>query len=243
MPTDDVATPPLTLRERRRAAATREILDAARRQVTEKGPEGLSLRGIARDLRMSVQSLYHYFPSRDALITGLITATYDDLADAVRAAIDTAPDGDAVTRVLAGTEGYRRWAITHPEEFQLLYGTPLRNYAAPPDGPTTQAMRRISAIFHEELFGGFTPEQLAAADTARLSPELGSHLDAMADGTLPPPATSLLLSLWGHMHGLVVLEVFGHTTFIGAAHQAELFRMSMRHMLEDAHRRIAGPAG
>lgn len=39
------------------------------------------------------------------------------------------------------------------------------------------------------------------------------------------------------MHGLVVLEVFGHTPFLGG-HQAEIFRMAMRHVLEDVHRRI-----
>jgi len=39
------------------------------------------------------------------------------------------------------------------------------------------------------------------------------------------------------MHGLVVLEVFGHTSFVGG-HQAEIFRMSMRILLQDLHRRI-----
>lgn len=36
---------------------------------------------------------------------------------------------------------------------------------------------------------------------------------------------------------MVVLEVFGHTSFIGE-HQAEVFRMAMRALLEDSHRRI-----
>ncbi|GAA3368102.1 hypothetical protein GCM10017744_082800 [Streptomyces antimycoticus] len=42
---------------------------------------------------------------------------------------------------------------------------------------------------------------------------------------------------WGHMHGLVVLEVFGHTAFIGE-HQAQIFRMAMLKLLDDIHRRI-----
>ncbi|MGW0980209.1 TetR/AcrR family transcriptional regulator [Streptomyces xiamenensis] len=243
MPADDDAQPTLSLRERRRATATREILETAERQVIRKGPEGLSLRGIARDLRMSVQSLYHYFPHRNALITGLITKTYDDLGDAVRAGVDSVPEGEVVARVLAGIEAYRRWSLTHPELFQLLYGTPLRDYSAPPEEPTTQAVRRISAIFEHELFGGFTPEQLAAADVPPLSPELRAHLNLLGAGVLPTPATSLLLSMWGHMHGLIVLEVFGHTAFVGPEHQAEIFRMSMHTMVEDTYRRIASPGG
>lgn len=54
---------------------------------------------------------------------------------------------------------------------------------------------------------------------------------------LPPAAVALLFSAWGHMHGLVVLEVFGHTAFPGA-HRAELFRLSMHNLLTDTHRRI-----
>jgi AcrR family transcriptional regulator len=240
MPADEHPSAPLTLRQRRRAVATREIVDAAERHITEHGPAALSLRAVARSLGMSVQALYHYFPNRNALVTVLIAKAYDDLADAVRTAADTAPDDPAVPRFVTAAEGYRRWAIAHPELFQLLYGTPLRDYAAPAEGPTTRAMRRMSEVFQHVLFDGFTEAQLAAADTRTLSPPLRAHLEALPpDGAsaLPAPATVLMLSGWGHMHGLVVLEVFGHTSFMDG-HQAEIFRMAMRDLLADIHRRV-----
>ncbi|MGA6158764.1 TetR-like C-terminal domain-containing protein [Stenotrophomonas sp. NPDC087984] len=95
-------------------------------------------------------------------------------------------------------------------------------------------------IFQYEMFDGFTTAQLAAADTRGLSPALEAYLEPLfphGPETLPPPATALLLGAWGHLHGMVVLEVFGHTSFIGE-HQAEIFRMAMRALLEDIHRRI-----
>ncbi|MFG2498639.1 TetR/AcrR family transcriptional regulator [Streptomyces sp. NPDC048441] len=242
VPPSTPSTPsPPSLRQRRRAAATQEIVDAAELHITEHGPAALSLRAVARSLGMTVQALYHYFPSRDALVTALVTKAYDDLTDAVQAAVDSAADDSSVPGLVVAAEGYRRWAIDRPELFQLLYGTPLRDYAAPDEGPTTQASRRMSAIFEREIFAGFTTDQLAAADAPELSPPLRAYLEQLphfGQGQLPPPATALLMSAWGHLHGLVVLEVFGHTSFLGD-HQAEIFRMAMRNLLEDVHRRIA----
>lgn len=45
------------------------------------------------------------------------------------------------------------------------------------------------------------------------------------------------MSAWGHLVGLLVLEVFGHTAFLGE-HQAEIFRMAMHDLVRDVHRRI-----
>ncbi|MGC4985497.1 TetR/AcrR family transcriptional regulator [Streptomyces sp. DT193] len=242
-----VPPPPSSLRQRRRAVAVQEILDAAERHLAEHGPHALSLRAVARGLGMTVQALYHYFPSRDALVTALITKAYDDLADAVRAAVDnggTQADGSVLPGTVVAAEGYRRWAIDNPERFQLLYGTPLRYYAAPLDGPTTRAVRRMGAAFQRELFGGFTPAQLAAADVPPLSPSLRAHLEHMPaespEAAVPPAATALFLSAWGHLHGLVILEVFGHTDFLGD-HRAEIFRTAILNLLEDVHRRISTP--
>ncbi|MEU2561525.1 TetR/AcrR family transcriptional regulator [Streptomyces longispororuber] len=243
------ATP--SLRQRRRAVARQEILGAAEQQIVEQGPHALSLRAVARALGMTVQALYHYFPSRDDLVTALITKAYDDLADAVQAAVDAVPEDvpedSATPRPVVAAEGYRRWAVAHPERFQLLYGAPLRSYRAPADGPTTHAVRRMTNIFQREMFDGFTPAQLAAADTRALTASFRAHLERLPQdglGDLPPAAASLLLSAWGHMHGLVVLEVFGHTSFLGD-HQGELFHTAMRDMVEGIHRRIpaAAPSG
>ncbi|MFI1177285.1 TetR/AcrR family transcriptional regulator [Streptomyces melanogenes] len=244
---------PPTLRERRRATAVREILDAAELHITEHGPEGLSLRAVARSLGMTVQALYHYFPNRHALITMLVAKGYEDLFAAVEAAADSAggtaadsvADGPSVSRLLEAAEGYRGWAIAHPERFKLLFGTPLRGYAAPADGASTMAARRMSTIFQREIFGGFSLEQLAAADIPPLSPQFRTYLDQLppdGPGVLPPPAIALLMEAWGRMHGMVVLEVFGHTSFLGD-HEAELFHLAMRNMLADIHRRIPGSAG
>ena len=77
-----------TVRERRRAETVREIKQAAVEQLAEVGVGALSLRGVARAVGMTVQSLYHYFDSRDALLTALIGDAHHALADAAQAAAD-----------------------------------------------------------------------------------------------------------------------------------------------------------
>ncbi|WP_433195874.1 TetR/AcrR family transcriptional regulator [Nocardia sp. CA-107356] len=231
------------LRDRRRAAAAQEILDTAREHVAEHGPAGLAVRAVARSLGMTVQALYHYFPSRGDLLTALITQAYTELADFVEAAAEQASAGDAgLDRFVAAAEGFRTWAINNPGLFELLYGTPLRYYQAPVDGRTTAAARRLGPIFIHALYHGLSPEQLATVDFAPISPALAGHLRGLppeALEALPPSAAALFTSVWAHVHGLIALEAFGHTTFIEPL--PDLFRAAVQNLLADARRRIADP--
>ncbi|ACU37498.1 TetR/AcrR family transcriptional regulator [Actinosynnema pretiosum subsp. pretiosum] len=228
----------MSLRERRRAAATREILDAAKARMSEHGPAGLALRAVARDLDMTVQALYHYFPSRDDLLTALIVEAYEDLAAAVRTALDAAPPEPFP----AVAEAFRTWAIEHRAQFQLIYGTPLPHYRAPHEGPTTEAARKVTAVLRAALFDGCAEEALARADAPELTPELRARLAELppeARGELPPPAAALFLDAWARLHGLVVLEAFGHFDFL-APLQAEVFRGAVRSLAADVRRRVPG---
>ncbi|MEU6315029.1 TetR/AcrR family transcriptional regulator [Streptomyces sp. NPDC047014] len=234
------------LRSRRRAVAVQEILDAAHEHVAEHGPGGLALRAVARGLGMTVQALYHYFPSRADLLTALITRAYEELADAVETAIEGAAEagtdtgtGTGTDRFLAAAEGFRSWAIAHRGLFELLYGTPLRSYAAPTGGGTTDAARRLAPLFVHALYDGLSPEQLDAVDFDPISPALRAHLGGLPPEVLeglPPPAAALFVSVWAHVHGLIALEAFGHTTFIEPL--PDLFRLSVRNLLVDARRRM-----
>ena len=75
-----------SVRDRRRAETVAEIKEAALQQLAEAGPGGFSLRGVARAVGMTVQSLYHYFANRDALLTVLVVDAHHAAADAVQAA-------------------------------------------------------------------------------------------------------------------------------------------------------------
>src|SRR3954454_14822783 len=121
---------PPTRREQQYAATSAEIKDIARRLMAEHGTAGLSIREVAREMRMTAPALYHYFANRDALITALILDAFNALADALEQARADAATYTPVQQLKAVLIGYRAWALAHPIDFQLIYGNPIPGYEA-----------------------------------------------------------------------------------------------------------------
>src|SRR5262249_48214549 len=122
---DEVRSAPRTARERARAEITKEILDAGRRHLATDRATGISLRAIARDLGMASSAVYRYVASRDELLTKLIIDAYDSLgaaAETSEAAVDRA---DLLGRWTTICTTVRHWAITNPNEYALIYGSPV----------------------------------------------------------------------------------------------------------------------
>ena len=134
------------IRERARAEITAAILDAARRQLATVGAADLSLRAIAREIGMVSSAVYRYVASRDDLLTLLIIESYDALGAAVEAA--AAKRRAPAERFLAAARAVRTWAVEHPHEYALLYGSPVPGYEAPQDtiGPASRTTLALVGI-------------------------------------------------------------------------------------------------
>jgi len=217
-----------SVRERRRAETIQEIKDAALDQLAEAGPGGLSLRGVARAVGMTVQSLYHYFDSRDALLVALVNDAHHALADAAQAAAEATRGRPPAERQLATTGAYRRWALANRPAFLLLYGTPVPGFEPPP-GAIGPAARRLADPFLDVVFDGFTPAQLEAV-------ALPAGVEALRASTasipLPPGALALFFELRARMHGLVMLELLGHLPPLPDYGEA-LFTGAMQRMADE----------
>jgi AcrR family transcriptional regulator len=200
-----------TRRERQRTATLNEIKQAARKLLTEHGPNAISLRAIARELGMSAAALYRYFPSLEALVADVCADVYDELREVVDAA--GAAVEDPGPQLVAMARGFRQWSIAHPQEFALLFGTPvpgvaeLEDECESPDHPGA----RLGAVF----LGPFAQlwMQLNLPPDPR-DDDLRHHLVPMfaAHGgeVLPPCAMLTFLGAWTRLYGMVALEVFGH---------------------------------
>jgi len=156
----DNPSAPRTARERARAELTREIVETAKQHLVTEGPAGLSLRAVARDLGMVSSAIYRYFPSRDELLTRLIIDAYNDVGDAADAADAQHARDDYLGRWMAVCRATRGWALEHPQQWALIYGSPVPGYAAPQDtiGPGTRVSITLTQILGDALQAGVHPE-------------------------------------------------------------------------------------
>jgi AcrR family transcriptional regulator len=196
-----------SVRDRRRAETVGEIKAAALEQLATAGTGGISLRGVARAVGMTVQSLYHYFDSRDALLSALVTDAHHALADATEAAAANSRGQAPRARRLATTAAFRNWALANSSAFLLLYGTPVPGFDPGPASESGSAALRLAAPFAEVVFDGWTPAQIDAIAL----PDGGEALAAaVPEGGLPAGALAWFIEMRGRMHGLVMLELLGH---------------------------------
>ncbi|MFE0101081.1 TetR/AcrR family transcriptional regulator [Streptomyces sp. NPDC059009] len=200
-------------RERLRAETTAEIKEVALELMATGGPDAITLRAIAREMGMTANAIYGYFATRDDLVTTLIDDLYTALADAVDAGWQSAPAGDPAARIQAWADAFRGWARTHPEGFRLVYGDPVPGYRAPEGGPAPDAARRVCVGITALAAAAWPHAERRYADSEFTWSDFDEGLLAKvrpAFPDLPPAAVALALRIWGRLHGLVSLEVYGH---------------------------------
>ena len=202
-----------TRRERIRATTIIEIKEIARRQMSEKRTAALSLRAITREMGMTSPALYRYFASRDDLVTALIVDAYNAFANSLETARDRCAEDDHGGRLAAIAHAYRNWALASPQEYSLIFGTPIPSYEGPPN-VTGPAAARSMMVFLGILQSAHQVGHIDFSDVhADFAPDLQAQLQPWIDKLQfngDPVILYLALSIWGTIHGLVSLEIFGH---------------------------------
>lgn len=200
-----------TARERVRAELTREIAEAARRQLAIEGAAGLSLRAVARELGMVSSAVYRYFPSRDDLLTALIIDGYNAVGEAVEKADAACARADYPARWLACCRAVRTWALAHPHEYALVYGSPVPGYRAPEQtiGPASRVAVVLGRVISEAYAGGALS---VPGDCPPPPGSFGTDAALLRESVLPgvpDEVAARALASWASLFGLVGFELFG----------------------------------
>ena len=219
--------PFLTRRDRLRAATMEEISATARRLLVEQGPEAVSLRAIAREMGMTAPGLYRYYDSREELLRHVIAQIFRELAAGIRRAIDDAveppvPAGEAeqpahlTLKMVAACREFRRWSLTHKDEFALLFGVPLPEINDGRFDIAEECALEFAGTFYTLFLELWNAIHFPVPAASQIDPGLRTQLARFRDALrtdVPDGAILVFLHCWVLLYGAVAMEVFGHLDF------------------------------
>ncbi|WP_240489923.1 TetR/AcrR family transcriptional regulator [Actinomadura atramentaria] len=169
----------------------RTLLTEAAVLLAERGPDGVSLRNLARRTGVSHAAPAHHFGDKTGLFTALAAEGHALLADAL------GTPGTSGLRELGAR--YVRFALAHPSHFAIMFRTDLvdpadpelqaaqdRSYAplraAVPDDDALLAAWSLAHGYASLVLAGVGPEQTGAADRF---PAIARAAAVLGDGTAP----------------------------------------------------------
>jgi len=204
-----------------RAELTAEIKTVARAHLAEHGADGLSLRAVARDMGMVSSALYRYYPSRDDLLTALIVDAYDAVGGAAEAAEVDVRRVDLMGRWLALCAATRTWAVEHPHEWALIFGTPVPGYRAPTHtiDPAARIPILLMALASEAVERSTAERSSASGPMPR---PVHADLRALREQTGVPLDDHRLargIAAWTALVGSINFELFGHLHNVISAYE------------------------
>ena len=162
------------------------LVDAAERVLVRDGLRGLTVRAVAKEAGVAPMGVYNRFGSKTGLIAAVLVRGFDGLAEGIRVRDDV----DPLERLSTSGRSYRRFALTHPQHYEAMFGS-----------GADSADR--AAAFSEEL---------REHSTAAFGVLVDEVSRAMAAGVLrrddPQQAAQVI---WSAVHGAVALELAGVT--------------------------------
>ena len=236
---DTTAEPPdapvtLSPRARARERTMRDIVRIGREHLATDGAAALSLRAVARDLGLVSSAVYRYVASRDELLTLLVVDGYDELGDAVDAALAAVDGADHAGRMRAIGRAVRAWGLAEPATYALLFGSPVPGYEAPAEqttGPGTRVVVRLVEVWEDAWQAGVITAGEGAVSPRRLSRDL-ARIRRQMGLTVPEQLVARGLFAWAALFGCVTWEVFGQYGSATFTDPADLFERHLDALVE-----------
>src|SRR5262245_18626108 len=134
------------------AGSLREtLLEAATALIAAKGPQGFSLREVARRARVSEAAPYWHFADREALLAAVAEQGFLEMAKGMMTVFSEVTDPGQ--RLHALGVGYVRFALEHPSYLRVMFGSEVPDKAAHP------ALREAGARTFEMLVQAISDSQ------------------------------------------------------------------------------------
>lgn len=182
----------------------RALTDAALQLVQEKGPKGFTLREVARRAGVSTAAPYRHFADKAQLLAAVAAQGFVQLHDALDATVAANPD--LPQQAIAMGKAYVRWAVSHPDYYQVMFGSELDKTESP------DVLAAGARAFDDLL------------DTIKRCQEAGLLPTGDPYATAGP--------IWSLLHGISMLTIGSDLAHVGIREDTEaLTERSLRHLL------------
>jgi AcrR family transcriptional regulator len=171
------------------------LIEAGVRLLERDGPQALQARRVAGEVGTSTMAVYTHFGGMPGLVDAIADEAFNRFAQALTEVPYT---NDPVADFFAMGAAYRRFALAHPQRYQLIFGI---------SSPDAISRNRTDLT----VTGSATDRTERAASFDALLTAVRRMIAAgriRDDGEL-----AIAGRLWSHIHGAVMLEMagfFGH---------------------------------
>lgn len=178
------------------------IRRTALRLLEKGGPQAVTMRGIARSVRITPMAIYHHFPTREALLSGVVDREFGEFLDR----IGSQPSQPSAEKEIEhALDAYLEYALARPQIFDYVFGR------------TREDARRY-------------PDDFRARRSPTLNPLADAVARLMSAGALKEDDLwEVTLDLWAHAHGYIALYRAGRFNLSHEDFRALLHR-SMRRL-------------
>jgi AcrR family transcriptional regulator len=102
-------------------ATSQRIYKCALDILEAEGPQAVSVRRVAKEVGITPMAIYHYFPSREALLDAVVDSEFEQLVDF----FDRSNGKQSFEAVMIHSmDGYIDYALAHPRIFDYVFSMP-----------------------------------------------------------------------------------------------------------------------
>jgi AcrR family transcriptional regulator len=138
------------------------IRDVALKLFLEKGYAETSIRDIAASAGINSATLYHYFPSKEAILSNIVSRNWNEIFDGLSDRMSAATDGNWTDKLRAFVEFHAKWHCMHPEV--RILSTDMRSLDEPARRNRSAKRDEFERLLRDLLQEGVTAGEFAVQD-------------------------------------------------------------------------------
>jgi AcrR family transcriptional regulator len=154
-----------------RNGTSQQIYKCALRILEAEGPQAVSIRRVAKEVRITPMAIYHHFPSREAMLDYVVDTEFQRLVDFFARSSKARTLEAQMIHIM---DGYIDYALAHPRIFDYVFSAPRPGARRFPDDFRARRSPTLNLVF-DIVSSWIKLGKLKRDDAWEISMELWAH--------------------------------------------------------------------